>query len=447
MAPYLGVTLEHTASGNADKPDFEAKRKAGCEFARAKIDAGIPCFGFDGGWPEYFTVNGYNKKGLVYWTHYAKEGYLERPWDKAGRNDVRFFEYVSVEAVTPKGDDRTAIREALAFALKIGRSKPSADGKNHKGIAGYDEWIRCLESGDWRKPGLPGVHHNSACWHECRAYAERFLRLAGEKLGGDLKPMFEQAADHYRAVRTCLCELQSIFIYKYPLPPVDDAGVARAVQLLRWAKQAEVKGLAVIEDILGKLTAGRSHAAVETKRLVIRPFVPEDWPGVMALGKDMEASGGNKYDHAWPTTEEGSKGAANFLSKRDAYWAVCLKDGGRLTGLIALSDIDANKQLDFGHVFHTQFRGGDYDTEAIERMIGYAFEHLDIRSIITKNAEEWEGQLTPLKKLGLKVAGRGKGSFHKDANGKPIEFTACEMTITKERWERRNVNAAEGGNP
>ena len=92
-----------------------------------------------------------------------------------------------------------------------------------------------------------------ACWHECRCYAERFLRLAGEKTGGDLQPLFEQAADHYRAVRTALCEMQTIFIYKYPLPPVDKAGIGRALELLRTAREGEMKGLAVIEKIMQKL--------------------------------------------------------------------------------------------------------------------------------------------------------------------------------------------------
>jgi len=122
------------------------------------------------------------------------------------------------------------------------------------GVQGYDLWIQCLSSGDWRNAdGLPGGHHNVACWHECRCYAERFLRLAGEKLGDPLKPLFNDAADRYREVRTALCQMQKTFIYKYPLPPVDDAGVARGIDLLRTAREAEVEGLAVIQEIVHML--------------------------------------------------------------------------------------------------------------------------------------------------------------------------------------------------
>jgi len=150
-------------------------------------------------------------------------------------------------------DDLSTVRAALSFALALAREAPAPVGRNAKGLAGYDLWISCLETGDWLKPGLPGVHHNTACWHECRCYAERFLRLAGERVGGNLKPLFGQAADHYRGVRQALCEMQTIFIYRYPLPPVSEAGVRRAVALVRQARDAEANGLGAIERIVAEL--------------------------------------------------------------------------------------------------------------------------------------------------------------------------------------------------
>ena len=172
---------------------------------------------------------------------------------KLSHNITEVFYLISVEPVDAAAPDATVVREALEFALAQRPSGKPLDPKHAQGIQGYDLWIRCLETGEWRKPGLPGVHHNVACWHECRCYAERFLRLAGEKLGGDLEPLFGEAADHYRTVRKALCEMQTIFVYEYPLPPVDEAGVARGVQLLRTAKEAETKGLAIIETIVRKL--------------------------------------------------------------------------------------------------------------------------------------------------------------------------------------------------
>ena len=177
---------------------------------------------------------------------------------------------------------------------------------------------------------------------------------------------------------------------------------------------------------------------VETERLVIRAFVHEDWPAVLELAKDISSSDAAKYDHAWPTSEEGCKGAAGYFAKRKgSSWAVCLKADKKLIGYISFNDINEDKQLDFGHVFNRKLNRDDYDAEAIGRMMDHAFTHLDIESIDCKNAEEWTVQVAPLKKLGLTVIGRGKGSFHKNPDGTPIEFTGLRMGITKEEWQRR----------
>lgn len=57
-------------------------------------------------------------------------------------------------------------------------------------------------------------------------------------------------------------------------------------------------------------------------------------------------------------------------------------------------------------------------------------------AIIARNAVEWAGQFTPLTDLGFKETARGKASFAKDAQGKPIGFTANTMVLTKQDWDR-----------
>jgi hypothetical protein len=253
MAPRLGISLTNEVLGRKAGPDLAQKQQAARAFVRQKIDAGRPCYAWDG-CLEFFTVNGYDEAGWLEWSHYYEEGYKHKPWAKLGHNITEVFYVISVEPVDAAVPDQTVVKEALDYALAQRPSGKPLDPKHAQGLQGYDLWIQCLENGDWRKPGLPGVHHNVACWHECRCYAERFLRLAGEKIGGNLQPLFDEAAGHYRAVRMALGKMQAIFIYKYPLPPVDQAGVARGVELLRTAKEEETKGLEVIEKIVRELS-------------------------------------------------------------------------------------------------------------------------------------------------------------------------------------------------
>ena len=259
MAPRLGISLDHYVRALVTAPDFEAKQREAAKFAKAKLDAGIPCYGWDG-CMEWLTINGHSDEACLEFSHYFPDGYKAQPWPKLGRDIPHVFEITSIELVAEPADERATVRAALEFALTM---RP-ADGKpldptHAQGLQGYDLWIHCLETGDWRKATPHGVHHNVACWHECRAYAERFLRLAGQRVGGGLEPLFVEAAGHYRAVRKALCEMQTIFVYKYPQPPVDQAGVTRAIALLRTARDAETKGLDAIERILQKLSKTKAQ--------------------------------------------------------------------------------------------------------------------------------------------------------------------------------------------
>ena len=184
----------------------------------------------------------------------------------------------------------------------------------------------------------------------------------------------------------------------------------------------------------------------ETERLVIRGFTHDDWPAIQAFAKNLATSDAAKYDHRWPTSEEGCKDAAGYFVKRKgSSWAVCLKADERLIGYISLSlnDIDDEKPLGLGHVFHSQFYSQDYDTEALGRLIDHAFTHLSTQAIYADNAAEWTVQLAPLKKLGMRIDVRGKGSFHKNPDGTPIEFTVSKAEITREEWMQRKKEEAK----
>jgi len=150
-----------------------------------------------------------------------------------------------------------------------------------------------------------------------------------------------------------------------------------------------------------------AHDHLVTERLIIRRFTLEDWAAIQELARDIDSHEAARYDCPWPISDEESKGMADYFSKRETSWAVCLKADKRLIGYISYNDIDDDKRLDFGHVFHSEFYGKDYDTEALRCMMDHAFTHLDIRSIYANNAEEWTVQLVPLKKLGMKSIRRG----------------------------------------
>ena len=199
-------------------------------------------------------------------------------------------------------------------------------------------------------------------------------------------------------------------------PPLEIGSHDEAVRL------EKALGKAVICAEREGMSMKHAHDLV-TERLIIRRFTLEDWAAIQELARDIDSHEAAKYDCPWPTSDEECKGMADYFSKRESSWAVCLKADKRLIGYISYNDIDDDKRLDLGHVFHSEFYGKDYDTEALRCMIEYAFTHLDIRSIYANNAEEWTVQLAPLKELGMKTIRRGT------------------MEITKEEWLYGRKNA------
>jgi Acetyltransferases, including N-acetylases of ribosomal proteins len=177
---------------------------------------------------------------------------------------------------------------------------------------------------------------------------------------------------------------------------------------------------------------------METDRLIIRRFTTEDTEAIYELANDRMRSSMKNYDHQWPTEVEGCKNTAAYFAGEDIYYAVCLKPYMKLIGFIAYNSVNDNGILDLGHVWHTAYQNNSLDTEALSLMTQYAFEKLSVSGVCARNPLDCEGQIAPLKSIGMEIINTSKASFVNDENGNPIEFTACGMLITKENWETNN---------
>ncbi len=178
------------------------------------------------------------------------------------------------------------------------------------------------------------------------------------------------------------------------------------------------------------IVGGRIIKTYETERLIIRNFQFDDWKAIQVLAVNKETSRFAKYDIIWDTSDDGCKKAAEFLSGTNAFWAVCLKDDGKLIGLIAYNGIDENRTLDVGHLFHTDYMSAEIMTEALRRMVQYSFDELEIDRITTHNAADWKGQIEPLYRLGMKKTGEQIDN----PDGTSVKFTTYILGITREEW-------------
>jgi RimJ/RimL family protein N-acetyltransferase len=160
---------------------------------------------------------------------------------------------------------------------------------------------------------------------------------------------------------------------------------------------------------------------LETNRLIIRNFLPDDWQVLQEVVSQYQASEWAKYEDPWPTSTEEVQGMAKFFASGDDYLAVCLKEPGKLIGLIAIERRkDHEGQIhNLGYVFHPGYYGHGYATEGCQAVMSYLFDQLGIKAILTGTRLENTPSVRLLERLGLHPIGQG------------------EFRISKEEWRNQ----------
>ncbi len=173
---------------------------------------------------------------------------------------------------------------------------------------------------------------------------------------------------------------------------------------------------------------------LETNRLKIRRFTPDDWLLLYVLVMKWEESDYAKYDHGpWPENEEKYKDITNDLSKSEILLAVTLKQNDVFIGFVA-KPFKEEGEYGLGFNFHPDFHRQGYAFEACSAVVAYIFENLGAKKITDGTALLNKPAYNLLKKLGFKSGNHKQISFRKDKNGDPIEFTGVDFSLTSEDY-------------
>ncbi len=138
----------------------------------------------------------------------------------------------------------------------------------------------------------------------------------------------------------------------------------------------------------------------ETTRLIIRKFTPDDGEELREYAVYKQQTDFEAFNE-WPTDLEGCQGLASYFAGIDNFWAVCRKTDKKCIGFLAWNGIDSEKHLDLGHGFIPRYNIEHMDQEAIEGMVQYVFDTMDIVAIDARNENEWVEQVAPLRRIGF----------------------------------------------
>ncbi len=175
---------------------------------------------------------------------------------------------------------------------------------------------------------------------------------------------------------------------------------------------------------------------LETDRLVIRNFRPDDWEALHEMISQYQASENALYDQQWPTTPDEIKGVAEWFAGGDGFLAVCLKDTGQFIGFVALNPEEKKGVYNIGYIFNANFHKQGYATEACHAMLDHAFNTLQAESVISGTAALNRASCRLLERLGFQKIDEKTSSFRQTPDGKPIEFLGNIYNLPREAWEK-----------
>lgn len=157
---------------------------------------------------------------------------------------------------------------------------------------------------------------------------------------------------------------------------------------------------------------------IETDRLIIRNFTPDDWQQLQELAVAYNVHPSSQYEGPWPTSDAEVQGMARWFASVDSHLAACLKDGGQVIALVAIERREGQPEPthNLGYVFHPAYHGQGYATEACRAAMRYLFEVAGAEAILTGTNPENAASVRLLRRLGLSEIGNG------------------EWTITRSQW-------------
>ncbi|MDD2955144.1 MAG: GNAT family N-acetyltransferase [Oscillospiraceae bacterium] len=172
---------------------------------------------------------------------------------------------------------------------------------------------------------------------------------------------------------------------------------------------------------------------METKRLILRSFSPDDGEGLFEYLSQEETV---KFEPYGVFTREQAEKEAVTRAEDPAFWAVCLKDTGKLIGNLYLAEQDFGT-WELGYVFHSGYRGKGYATEAAKALIDDLFAQGRGRRVIALcdplNPDSWR----LLERLGMRREGHLLKNiwFDRDDAGRPVWKDTYEYAVLKEEWK------------
>jgi RimJ/RimL family protein N-acetyltransferase len=190
--------------------------------------------------------------------------------------------------------------------------------------------------------------------------------------------------------------------------------------------------------------SGEGFTRLESERLTLRRFVDSDLAPFLAYRNDPKVA---RYQ-AWESCTEHEATAVIEEMKllqpgTPGEWfqfAIELKETGALVGDCALKVEQDGQQAEIGFTLAREHQGKGYASEAVSRLLDYAFGDLGLHRVVAIADRENEPSLALLERLGM----RREGCFVQNAWFKGRWASEYLYAVLEDEWLRRKVEDQRG---
>ena len=169
---------------------------------------------------------------------------------------------------------------------------------------------------------------------------------------------------------------------------------------------------------------------IETQRLIVRPFRDDDYHDLCEYLSDPVV-------YAFEPGEPIGLVEAKELAERRArgldFWAVVLKQHGKLIGHLYLKHVEPKEMMNWelGYIFSPKYQKRGFASEAARALVLFAFKEYRAHRVMARCDPEDPASWKLRERIGFRREGhfRKHGFFRMDEQGSPVWHDAFEYAI------------------
>jgi len=160
---------------------------------------------------------------------------------------------------------------------------------------------------------------------------------------------------------------------------------------------------------------------IETKRLTIRPFQPQDGAALYAYLSNPSVY---LFEPGEPISLERAMELAAERALGTNFWAVVVKNTHELVGHLYFHQIEPPefRTWELGYIFNPAYHNLGFASESSAALLTYGFAHWGIHRVVAYCAPENVASWRVMEKIGMRREGmmRKNVFIRRDTNGAPL---------------------------